>query len=115
MPWSETCPMEERTKFVLEALEGWTSMTELCARYGISRRIGYKWLRRYEERGLSALVEVVSSFVCKMGSWGAGSSGPFSRDVVIPSFLLGCAGPSAEGTKVSPAHAASPSFSSDSL
>ena len=58
---------------------------------------------------------VVSSFVCKMGSWGAGSSGPFSRDVVIPSFLLGCAGPSAEGTKVSPAHAASPSFSSDSL
>jgi putative transposase len=57
MPWSETCPMEERAKFVLEAMEGWTSMTELCARYGISRRVGYKWLRRYEDRGLSGLVD----------------------------------------------------------
>lgn len=57
MPWSETCPMEERAKFVLEALEGWTSMTELCARYGISRRVGYKWLHRYEEAGLSGLAD----------------------------------------------------------
>ena len=57
MPWSETCPMEERAKFVLEALEGWTSMTELCDRYGVSRRVGYKWLHRYEERGLSGLVD----------------------------------------------------------
>ena len=57
MPWSETCPMEERAKFVLEALEGWTSMTELCGRYGISRRVGYKWLHRYEERGLGGLAD----------------------------------------------------------
>jgi putative transposase len=57
MPWSETCPMEERAKFVLEALEGWTSMTELCARYGISRRVGYKWLHRYETGGLSSLAD----------------------------------------------------------
>ena len=42
MPWSETCRMEERARFVLEALEGWTSMSELCARYGVSRRVGYK-------------------------------------------------------------------------
>jgi transposase-like protein len=57
MPWSETCPMEERTKSVLEALEGWTSMTELCARYGISRRVGYKWFHRYEESGLGGLAD----------------------------------------------------------
>jgi len=57
MPWSEGCPMEERAKFVLEALEGWTSMTELCARYGISRRVGYKWLHRYEEKGLAGLAD----------------------------------------------------------
>jgi putative transposase len=55
MPWSETCPMEQRARFVLDALEGWTSMSELCERYGISRRIGYKWLARYEYGGLSAL------------------------------------------------------------
>ena len=53
MPWSETSPMEERIRFVLEALEGWDSMTELCARYGISRRVGYKWLDRYEREGLA--------------------------------------------------------------
>jgi len=51
MPWSETCPMEERARFVLEALEGWTSMTELCARYGVSRRVGYKWLSAMSGKG----------------------------------------------------------------
>ena len=55
MPWSETCPMEERARFVLEALEGWTSMSEICQKFGISRRIGYKWLARYEAGGLAAL------------------------------------------------------------
>lgn len=55
MPWSETCPMDERARFVLDALEGWTSMSELCAQYGISRRVGYKWLERYREGGLGNL------------------------------------------------------------
>ncbi len=55
MPWSETCPMEERARFVLEAMEGWTSMSELCRQYGISRRIGYKWMARYQAEGLAAL------------------------------------------------------------
>jgi len=57
MPWSATCPMEERARFVLEALEGWESMSELCARYGVSRRVGYKWLDRYREEGLSGLAD----------------------------------------------------------
>lgn len=51
MAWSETCPMEERARFVLEALEGWNSMSELCRRYGVSRRVGYKWLDRYQRGG----------------------------------------------------------------
>src|SRR5687768_7540858 len=55
MPWSETCRMEERARFVLAALEGWTSMSELCEKYGISRRVGYKWVSRYESGGLAAL------------------------------------------------------------
>jgi len=49
--------MEERARFVLEALEGWTSMSELCRRYGISRRVGYKWLNRYEDEGLGGLAD----------------------------------------------------------
>jgi putative transposase len=55
MPWSETCCMEERARFVLAALEGWTSMSDLCEKHGVSRRIGYKWLARYEVGGLAAL------------------------------------------------------------
>lgn len=57
MPWSETCPMEQRIRFVLEALEGWDSMSEPCARYGISRRVGYKWLDRYRRQGLEGLAD----------------------------------------------------------
>lgn len=57
MPWSETCPMEQRIRFVLEALEGWDSMSEPCARYGISRRVGYKWLDRYRREGLEGLAD----------------------------------------------------------
>lgn len=57
MPWSETCRMDERARFVLEALEGWTSMSELCQHYGVSRRVGYKWLDRYRLEGLSGLVD----------------------------------------------------------
>jgi transposase InsO family protein len=49
--------MEERIRFVLEALEGWDSMSELCARYGISRRVGYKWLDRYQREGLEGLAD----------------------------------------------------------
>jgi len=58
MPWSETSPMEQRARFVLEALEGWASMSDLCERYGISRRVGYKWLARYESGGLNALEDL---------------------------------------------------------
>lgn len=55
MPWNQTCPMSERAKFALAAEEGLFSMTELCRRFGISRKTGYKWLGRYREGGLEAL------------------------------------------------------------
>ncbi len=57
MPWAETEPMKERTRFVTDAERGLYSMTELCARYGISRRTGYKWLDRYEAGGPAGLLE----------------------------------------------------------
>lgn len=55
MPWSETDRMDQRAQFVIAALEGWTSMSELCEQYGISRRIGYKWVERFKWGGLAAL------------------------------------------------------------
>ncbi len=51
MPWSETNRMEERARFVVEALQGRFSMSELCFRYGVSRKTGYKWIERYHAEG----------------------------------------------------------------
>lgn len=51
MPWSETNPMEQRSAFVLDALQGHFTMTELCYRYGVSRKTGYKWVDRYHGGG----------------------------------------------------------------
>jgi putative transposase len=55
MPWLETAPMEQRERFITDHRRALYSMTELCARYGISRKTGYKWLERYETEGLGGL------------------------------------------------------------
>jgi transposase-like protein len=47
--------MEERIQFIGDALSDRFTMSELCARYGISRRVGYKWLARYKEEGRRGL------------------------------------------------------------
>lgn len=49
--------MSERKAFVREALTGEVTMSELCRSYGISRKTGYKWLKRYREEGLAGLSE----------------------------------------------------------
>src|SRR5918996_3467142 len=55
MPWLETSPVDQPERFIADARRGLYPMTELCARYGISRKSGYKWLRRFEEGGRVAL------------------------------------------------------------
>lgn len=55
MPWRTTSAMDERCQFVLEAKRDLGQFTELCARYGISPKTGYKWLRRYQEGGMKNL------------------------------------------------------------
>jgi putative transposase len=50
MPWLNTGPMEQKVAFVKAALtvpRG--QMSALCERYGIARKTGYKWLKRYRE------------------------------------------------------------------
>jgi transposase InsO family protein len=49
--------MDERWQFVRDAQRDRFTMSELCARYGVSRRIGYKWLARYEAEGRSGLAD----------------------------------------------------------
>ena len=57
MPWLETAPMDQRDRFITDHRHGLYSMTELCARYGISRKTGYKWLSRFDEEGRPGLRE----------------------------------------------------------
>ncbi len=55
MVWRETGIMDERLRFVVDCLSGEETMSALCAAYGISRKIGYKWLGRYREFGPEGL------------------------------------------------------------
>ncbi len=57
MPWLETEPVNERKRFVLEAQGDLFSHSEICRRYGISRKTGYKWLDRYEREGPDGLTD----------------------------------------------------------
>ncbi len=51
MPWRIETPMSQRLEFVEAFARGHWSMTELCARFGISRKTGYKWCARFEAEG----------------------------------------------------------------
>src|SRR6476646_6547798 len=57
MPWEESCAMDQRVRFINDHLTREWSMTELCERYAISRKTGYKWLDRYSEFGAAGLME----------------------------------------------------------
>jgi transposase InsO family protein len=47
--------MNERLKFIAEYLEQAVPISELCRKYGISRRVGYKWIGRYVAEGPGGL------------------------------------------------------------
>src|SRR5262249_5576882 len=51
MPWLETSPVEQRERFIRDHRLALYTMSELCARYAISRKTGYKWLGRCDEAG----------------------------------------------------------------
>lgn len=50
--------MEQRERFVLKALAPDVNMSALCREFGISRRVGYKWVQRFKERGVRGLEEM---------------------------------------------------------
>lgn len=57
MPWKASGPMNERMRFIAEALTQEWSITVLCKRYGISRKTGYKLLACYETEGPAGLAD----------------------------------------------------------
>lgn len=46
MPWQEVSIMDQRREFVRLAQQGGVGRRELCRRFGISSKTGYKWLGR---------------------------------------------------------------------
>ncbi len=57
MGWKETCAVEERMRFVMAVQEHEESFAAICRRFGVSRRVGYKWMDRFEEEGAAGLLE----------------------------------------------------------
>lgn len=57
MPWSELSSMDQKRLFVKDYMRGNFAMTELCERYGISRKTGYKWIAPFEARGAAGLLD----------------------------------------------------------
>jgi transposase InsO family protein len=57
MPWKEIGPMDERARFIVECLRGELTMSELCQKYEVSRKTGYKWWARFAAEGRGDLAD----------------------------------------------------------
>ena len=57
MPWSTTSPMDQKVRFIADYRRHVFSLAELCARFRVSRKTGYKWIERFESTGPSGLVD----------------------------------------------------------
>lgn len=55
MPWQEVSIMSQRQEFVMFAQADEANLSTLCKQYGISRKTGYKWLRRADADGAAGL------------------------------------------------------------
>ena len=65
MSWKECDRVSLRREFVsLASVEG-AKMSVLCDRFGISRKTGYKWLRRFRQQGEAGLTDRTRGSHCQ--------------------------------------------------
>ena len=57
MAWKDVSTMSQRLEFVVLASAEGANVSELCRRFGVSRKTGYKWLSRYAAEGSAGLVD----------------------------------------------------------
>lgn len=57
MPWKELTTMSLRFEFVKFALSNGANLAQLCRRFNISRKTGYKWINRFVKEGYSGLAD----------------------------------------------------------
>lgn len=55
MPWKLSTTMSERLEFIRLATNDGANIRELCRRFAISAKTGYKWIHRYRENSNNAL------------------------------------------------------------
>lgn len=60
MPWKETVLMEERMRFIALERDWGGTFSELCGKFEISRKTGYKWVKRYREGATLASLQDAS-------------------------------------------------------
>lgn len=58
MSWKETCAMKERLQMISLYETNKYTITELAEQFEVSRKTVHKWLRRFDEKGLSGLNEL---------------------------------------------------------
>ncbi len=51
LPWNDTSPESEQIRFIKRWHEGRVTFAQVCSQFGISRKTGYKRLRRFESNG----------------------------------------------------------------
>ena len=61
MPWKTVDLMDQKLKFVHLAMSGRFTITELCEDFGISRKTGHKYLRRYQQQGACGWKEKIAT------------------------------------------------------
>ena len=83
MPWSQTTVKQQREEFVRLARRADANIAQLCRRFGISRKTGYKWLSREDlddrtrrphsspSRTPAAIEERVLAVRAEHSAWGA--------------------------------------------
>ena len=57
MSWKEVTIMSQRVEFINLALQDDSNISELCRRFKISRKTGYKFLKRYKADGFEGLYD----------------------------------------------------------
>ena len=57
MGWRETCAVDERMRFMIAVEKRAEPFAAICRRFGVSRKVGYKWLARYREAGVEGLLD----------------------------------------------------------
>jgi len=58
MPFLNQTVMEQRLELVVLGSKEGANVSQLCKRYGISRKVFYKWLKRYKQRGEAGLIDL---------------------------------------------------------